>query len=38
MIWAGGAHDIEGHNSNTDIMTENNRKESKMTAELCATS
>lgn len=36
MIWAQGACDMEGCGDNTDRIMENNRKEHKMSAELCA--
>lgn len=36
MIWAEGANDIEGCSDSIDIIPENNRKESQMTAELRA--
>ena len=37
VIWAPGAYDIEEQNINTGIIFENSRKESEITAELCAT-
>lgn len=36
LIWTQGANDAEGCSDNTGIVLENNRKESQMTAELCA--
>lgn len=36
MIWALGAYNTEGYSDNTDIIMENNTKEYKMSAKLCA--